>query len=108
MKAKDMPFIEPATGDNWPLWIINTFLVIGAAMAAIIGTLVKMVDNKYRAEQEAQTKLMEANKLEALNARAELKAEIKEIRDQHKQCEKDRLELFTRIAILERQSGKDL
>ena len=108
--------MNPADGDNWPIWIINTFLAIGAAMAAIIGMLTKLVDSKYRAEQvemkatsvadklSFKTALDEAKK-EAIDARNFMKAEFKEALEKieilHRQCDEDRRLLSNRVTILE-------
>ena len=107
---------DPATGDNWPVWIINTFLAIGAGMAAIIGVLTKLVDSKYRTEQaelkatNAADKIafkiaMDEAKKEVIEARASMKAEFKEsfckLENMHQECEEDRRLLSNRVTVLE-------
>lgn len=108
--------MNPADGDNWPLWIINTFLAIGAAMTAIIGTLLKLVDSKYRTEQaELKAQIVadrltyktaiDEEKTEACHARMTMKAEFKEalekIEKLHRQCDEDRRLLSNRVSVLE-------
>ena len=68
-------------------------------MAGIIGTLVKLVDSKYRTEQAEL-------RADFAAAKEEAKATVVELKGLHRECEKDRLELSKRVAVLEHAGTK--